>query len=36
MTLEEAVTAAEDIVAARLARLGRPNPANEGPETDRR
>jgi cytidylate kinase len=27
MTLEEAVTAAEEIVAARLARLGRPNPA---------
>jgi hypothetical protein len=26
MTLEEAVAAAEDIVAARLARLGRPNP----------
>jgi cytidylate kinase len=27
MTLEEAVAAAEDIVAARLARLGRPDPA---------
>ncbi len=27
MTLEEAVTAAEEIVAARLAHLGRPNPA---------
>src|SRR5579863_3732718 len=36
MTLEEAVTAAEDIVAARLARLGRPNPAKEGPETEHR
>jgi CMP/dCMP kinase len=35
MALEEAVAAAEEIVAARLALLGRPNPAKGGPETDR-